>query len=94
MFTLQRLILQVPGLIPYGCPEGIDPSLFWEHDGKCYYTGMKGPKKKQSKDQCMIYNQELNLQQQKLVGKKHILTYGHANNASYSEDPHLYKIKD
>jgi xylan 1,4-beta-xylosidase len=74
--------------------EGIDPSLFWEDDWKCYYTGMKKPKKKQWKDQCMIYNQELDLQQQKLVGKKHILTYGHANNASDSEGPHLYKIKD
>jgi len=74
--------------------EGIDPSLFWDDDGKCYYTGMKGPKKKQWKDQCIIYNQELDLEQQKLVGKEHILTSGHANNASYAEGPHLYKIND
>lgn len=74
--------------------DGIDPSLMWDEDGKCYYTGMKGPKEKQWKDQCVIYNQELDLEQQKLVGEEHILSYGHANNASYPEGPHLYKIKD
>ncbi|MFA9370733.1 MAG: glycoside hydrolase family 43 protein [Labilibaculum antarcticum] len=72
--------------------EGIDPSLFWDDDGKCYYTGMRGPKEKQWKDQCIIYNRELDLEQQKLVGEEHILTSGHANNASYAEGPHLYKI--
>ena len=72
--------------------EGIDPSLFWDDDGKCYYTGMKGVEKKQWKDQCLIYNRELDLKQKKLVGEESALTFGHANNASYSEGPHVYKI--
>lgn len=79
---------------PIWLPEapGIDPSLMWDDDGKCYYTGMTGLDKKAWKDQCDIFNQELDLEQKKLVGERHHLTYGHANNASYTEGPHLYKI--
>lgn len=70
---------------------GIDPSLMWNDDGKCYYTGHNGIHKKYQ-GQCEIWNQELDLVQKKLVGKRQHLTYGHANNASYTEGPHLYKI--
>jgi len=72
--------------------DGIDPSLMWDDDGTCYYTGVVGAKEPQWKDQGVIYNQVLDLQQKKLVGERHTATYGHANNASYSEGPHLYKI--
>jgi alpha-N-arabinofuranosidase len=79
---------------PVWLPEasGIDPSLMWDDDGKCYYTGVVGVEEKQWPDQGVIYNQELDLEQKKLVGERHVLTFGHANNASYSEGPHLYKI--
>lgn len=72
--------------------DGIDPSLMWDDDGKCYYTGVVGTEKPEWKDQGVIYNQELDLQQKKLVGERHNATFGHANNASYSEGPHLYNI--
>ena len=42
--------------------------------------------------QSVAFHQELDLEQQKLVGERHLLTYGHANNAAYTEGPHLYKI--
>ncbi|NME66764.1 glycoside hydrolase family 43 protein [Flammeovirga aprica] len=71
---------------------GIDPSIFWDDNGKCYYTGMNGIKEKDWPNQTVVYNQELDLEKQKLVGERHELTYGHANNASYTEGPHLYKI--
>jgi alpha-N-arabinofuranosidase len=79
---------------PVWLPEapGIDPSLFWDDDGKCYYTGMTNVEKKEWPTQKVIYNQELDLQQKKLIGERHNLTFGHANNASYTEGPHLYKI--
>lgn len=73
--------------------QGIDPSLFWDDDGKCYYTGNSWDFKKSWAGQCAIWIQELDLQQKKLVGERKILTYGHANNAAYAEGPHLYKIK-
>ncbi len=72
--------------------KGIDPSLFWDDNDKCYYTGNFWDFKKSWPGQCAIWGQELDLKQQKLVGGKKILSYGHANNAGYTEAPHLYKI--
>lgn len=71
---------------------GIDPSLMWDDDGKCYYTGMTWIEEQDWPTQCGIWLQELDLEEQKLVGQRKILTYGHANNASYTEGPHLYRI--
>lgn len=71
---------------------GIDPSLFWDDDGRCYYTGNFWDFKKSWPAQCAVWMQELDLSQGKLVGERKILTYGHANNATYAEGPHIYKI--
>jgi len=73
---------------------GIDPSLMWDDDGKCYYTGMTWINEQHWPTQCGIWTQELDLEKKKLVGERKIFTYGHANNASYTEGPHLYKIND
>ena len=72
--------------------RGIDPSLFWDDDGRCYYTGNYWDFKKSWPAQCAIWGQELDLERQKLIGEKKILSYGHANNAGYTEAPHIYKI--
>jgi alpha-N-arabinofuranosidase len=73
--------------------RGIDPSLFWDDDGKVYYTGHGNisdindwPQKNGA------WMQELDLEKGKLVGKKQQLTHGHASNARWTEGPHLYKI--
>lgn len=71
---------------------GIDPSLFWDDDGRCYYTGNTWDFKKDWPSQCAVWMQELDLKNRCLVGERKILTYGHANNAAYAEGPHLYKI--
>ena len=71
---------------------GIDPSLFWDEDGKCYYTGMMGVEKENWPNQTVAFNQELDLEQKRLVGERKFLSHGHANNASYTEGPHVYKI--
>jgi len=71
---------------------GIDPSLFWDDDGKCYYTGNRWDFEKSWPAQCAVWIQELDLKQQKLVGERKILSYGHANNATYAEGPHIYKV--
>lgn len=73
---------------------GIDPSLFWDDDGKCYYTGNRWDIKTADKwpGQTSIWMQELDLKKQQLIGEPKLLTYGHASNAQYVEGPHLYKI--
>lgn len=70
---------------------GIDPSLFWDDDSRCYYTGNTWNFKKAWPAQCAVWMQELDLNRKELIGERKILTYGHANNASYAEGPHIYK---
>ncbi|MBN2008861.1 glycoside hydrolase family 43 protein [candidate division KSB1 bacterium] len=72
---------------------GIDPSLMWENNGTCYYVGHGNLSGKQEwLNQQGVWLQELDLEQKKLVGDRVQLTYGHANNAQWTEGPHLYKI--
>ncbi len=72
---------------------GIDPSLMWDDDGTCYYVGHGFLGKEPSwPDQQGAWLQELDTEKGKLVGPRKQLTYGHANNAVWTEGPHLYKI--
>ena len=72
---------------------GIDPSLMWDDDGKAYYVGHGNLSGKQEwLDQQGVWLQELDTQKGKLVGPRKQLTFGHANNAQWTEGPHLYKI--
>lgn len=74
--------------------RGIDPSLFWDDDGRCYYIGHGNleldPK---HTDPWGVWMQELDTEQGKLIGDAAQLTFGHATNAEWSEGPHLYKIQ-
>jgi len=71
---------------------GVDPSLFWDDDGKCYYTGNTWDLKREWPGQCAVWLQELDLTQKKLVGPRKQLTFGYANNAAFAEGPHIYKV--
>lgn len=71
---------------------GIDPSLFWDDDGKCYYTGNRFDGKKDWPAQVAIWAQEFDTHKNEFIGEPHFLSYGHANNAQYAEGPHLYKV--
>nr|WP_305182555.1 glycoside hydrolase family 43 protein [uncultured Schaedlerella sp.] len=73
--------------------KGIDPSLFFDTDGKCYYVGTR------PNSQGMRYNgdweiwvQELNLDEMKLVGQSWVIWKEALHGAAWSEGPHLYKI--
>lgn len=73
--------------------RGIDPDLFWDDDGTCYYTGhanITGVNDWPNKNG--VWMQKLDLEQGKLVGERKQLTHGHAKNARWTEGPHLYKI--
>ena len=70
---------------------GIDPSLFWDDNGKCYYVGHGNPKEPKYAGNTLVWVQELDLKQGKLVGKQVELAQGVAVNASYPEGPHIYK---
>ncbi|MFI3288693.1 MAG: glycoside hydrolase family 43 protein [Rikenellaceae bacterium] len=72
---------------------GIDPSLFWDDDGKCYYTGAgRLNSEPEWEGQNGVWMQELDLEKGELIGERKQLTHGHATNARWTEGPHLYKI--
>lgn len=70
-----------------GC-GGIDPSLFWDDDGKVYLTrtaDFKDP------EPPMITMNEIDLNEYKLIGKKKRIWGGAIKGCSSPEAPHLYK---
>ncbi len=71
--------------------QGIDPSLFWDDDDKCYYVGHGHPAKPRKPGHTSIWVQELDLKQGKLVGPAKHLSEGHSVDAGYPEGPHIYK---
>lgn len=66
---------------------GIDPSLFWDDDGKAYYVGQRGWEIGQPE----IWGSEIDLQEFKLIGKSESLWKGALHNCVSPEAPHLLK---
>ncbi|GAB5554565.1 MAG: glycoside hydrolase family 43 protein [Saprospiraceae bacterium] len=77
--------------------EGIDPSLFFDEDGKAYYCGNGSPKEKVDRHHRHIWIQEIDLITFQLKGKR-----GYLDSKKYFENdiigsplafeaPHLYK---
>lgn len=76
---------------------GIDPSLYWDEDGRSYYLGAGLLDKKDRgtwPGKNGVWMQEINLSSGQLLGESKQLTFGHASNARWAEGPHLYKIDD
>jgi alpha-N-arabinofuranosidase len=66
----------------------IDTSLFFDDDGKCYFTANS---KGASSDQRIIQLQEIDLKTFKLVGEKHDISSKAFPLAKMAEGAHLYK---
>lgn len=72
--------------------DGIDPSLFFDEDGKCYYIGTHpNPEGCQYNGDYYIWIQELDVQSMKLVGEVHNVWNGSSKQIPWPEGPHLYK---
>ena len=71
----------------------IDPSLFFDDDGRVWYTGKRIPPQGEEFDgHREIWLQELDLKSMRLVGDKLSLWDGALKGAIHVEGPHLYKI--
>ena len=72
--------------------EGIDPSLFFDDDGKAYYIGTR-PNRNGVKynGDWYIWIQEIDLVNMKLIGKSYEIWNGAMKNVIWPEGPHLYK---
>jgi alpha-N-arabinofuranosidase len=71
---------------------GIDPSLFFDDDGRVYYTGNRVPLDgERFWGLREIWLQEFDLTTMQLVGERHALWQG-ACGGVYAEAPHIYKV--
>ena len=72
---------------------GIDPSLFFDDDGKCYYCGTRpNPEGVRYNGDWEIWIQELDLKTMKLVGESMAIWKGAVKGCIWPEGPHIYKI--
>ena len=72
---------------------GIDPSIFWDDDDTPYMlANVWGLDKEKYGSNIAIWMQQIDLENGKLLGERHILTTGHASNAKSPEGARLYKI--
>lgn len=72
--------------------DGIDPSLFFDGDGTCYYIGTHpNPEGCRYDGDWYIWIQELDIREMKLVGTPRDVWNGAMKNIVWPEGPHLYK---
>ena len=76
-------------IIIKGAP-GIDPDIFFDDDGKIWYTGTHAPDKPNFQGEGEIWMQELDPTSFQLLGERHYLWRG-ACQGTWAEGPHLYK---
>lgn len=73
--------------------DGIDPSLFFDNDGKCYYIGTHpNPDGCRYDGDWFIWIQELDTEKMELVGEKKNVWNGAMRGVIWPEGPHLYHI--
>ena len=71
---------------------GIDPSLFFDDDGRVWYTGSRLTEEGYYIGHTEVFLQELDLEKMRLIGKVSILWDGAIKGAVWAEAPHIYKI--
>jgi len=75
--------------------RGIDPSLFFDTDGRCYYVGTRpNPQGVRYNGDWEIWVQELDLDSMRLTGESMAIWKGALKDVIWPEGPHLYKIGD
>ncbi len=80
---------------PFWLPDApeIDPSLFFDDDGRAWYVGNRVPLNgAQFEGHHEIWLQELDLASKRLAGERYGLWDGAVKGAVWAEAPHLYKI--
>lgn len=75
--------------------DGIDPSLFFDEDGTCYYIGTHpNPDGCRYDGDWFIWIQEFDVKTMKLVGEKKNVWNGAMRGVIWPEGPHIYHIGD
>lgn len=72
---------------------GIDPSLFFDEDGKVYYVGTRpAPEGEKYFGNWEVWLQEFDLSTMSVVGETYGLWRGALRDAVWPEGPHIYKV--
>lgn len=72
---------------------GIDPSLFFDDDGKVYYHGTRpAPEGEKYSGNWEVWLQELDLETNQLIGEPVGLWRGALRDVIWPEGPHIYKV--
>lgn len=72
--------------------DGIDPSIFFDDDGRVWLHGTRLAREPQWNDQTEVWVRELDRQTLKLVGAEHVVWTGALKDVVWAEAPHLYKV--
>ena len=72
--------------------DGIDPSLFFDEDGRCYYIGTHpNPEGYSYNGDYYIWIQEVDIEKFELIGEVHNVWNGAMKKVPWPEGPHIYK---
>jgi alpha-N-arabinofuranosidase len=72
--------------------EGIDPSVFFDDDGRVWMHGTRLAREPQWHHQTEVWLRELDPEHKVLVGPEHVIWTGAVLGAVWAEGPHLYKV--
>lgn len=72
--------------------EGIDPSIFFDDDGRVWLHGTRLAPEPEWDQQTQVWVRELDLATFTLVGPEHVVWTGAVRGAVWAEGPHLYKV--
>lgn len=71
---------------------GIDPSLFFDRDGRMWYCSNEVPEQLLYPEQKIIYACELDRETFQIKGERHIIFNSIVDRSFYTEAPHIYEI--
>ncbi|WP_426565158.1 family 43 glycosylhydrolase [Angustibacter sp. McL0619] len=72
--------------------DGIDPSLFFDDDGRIWLHGTRPASRPEWHDQTEVWVRELDRATWQLTGPEHVVWSGAVRGAVWAEGPHLYKV--
>ncbi|WP_182111603.1 MULTISPECIES: glycoside hydrolase family 43 protein [unclassified Actinotalea] len=72
--------------------DGIDPSIFFDDDGRAWVHGTRLAQDPEWFDQTEVWIRELDVERKELVGPEHVVWTGAVRGAVWAEGPHLYRV--
>ncbi|RYV52141.1 glycoside hydrolase family 43 protein [Pengzhenrongella frigida] len=73
--------------------DGIDPSIFFDDDGRVWVHGTRLAREPAWHDQTEVWVRELDRRTMTLVGPEHVVWNGALKDVVWAEAPHLYKVE-